>query len=415
MNTTNIESIQPKQVKNLMHKEIVIERLAEAGIHHQDQRLHSLHQYLDTIDAKQSLSLSEISERVPESRDLLHKALRGDLVIPRFAEFRSMVEELFGRSKTVRGGQVADYIPALKQVNPELYGLSICTIDGQQLNLGDARARFCIQSASKPALYCAVLDLLGQDLVHRYIGWEPSGRSFNELALNQQSKPHNPMINAGAIMSASLLMPDAPTSERFDYLLKLLAGFFGNRRPGFNNSVYLSERETANRNYALAYYMKEVEAFPQNTDIDAALDLYFSACSVEATAQQMALQAATLANSGVCPLTGKRIVKETTAKNCLSMMYSCGMYDYSGEFAFSVGMPAKSGVSGVIMAVIPNLLGISVYSPRIDAMGNSVRGVDFMKQLVETFNFHNYDSLTRSHKIDPRVSQTPAMPLSQAS
>ncbi len=402
MNSATLELVNAPTNSKSVNRGYLEGQLREAGIHAEDPRIASLNKYLESMEPGEPITMDAIENGAAESRALLGKAISNRLVVPRFGAFRSMIEELFHKSKKAEGGAVASYIPQLKRVNPNLFGVSICTIDGQQLSLGDSNAEFCMQSACKAALYCSVLELLGQGLVHRHMGWEPSGRSFNELALNQRNQPHNPMINAGAIMSCALLMPESPMSERFDHLLKMLAGFSGNRRPGFNNSVYLSERETADRNHALAYYMKEVGAFPEGTDLHATLDLYFSACSIETTTRQMAMHAATLANAGVCPLTGSRVIKENTAKNCLSMMYSCGMYDYSGEFAFRVGLPAKSGVSGVVMAVVPNLMGIAVYSPRIDAMGNSVRGVEFLKSLVDTYNMHNYDSLTRTHKIDPR-------------
>jgi len=172
----------------------------------------------------------------------------------------------------------------------------------------------------------------------------------------------------------------------------------------FDNSVYLSERETADRNFALAYFMREHKSFPANTDIHDVLEFYFQCCSIEVTARQMSIVAATLASGGVNPFSGKRIFKQSTVKHCLSLMYSCGMYDFSGEFAFVIGLPAKSGVSGVLMVVVPNVMGLAVWSPRLDTMGNSVRGVDFCKRLVQHFNFHNYDSMDGSNKKDPRRS-----------
>jgi glutaminase len=251
-------------------------------------------------------------------------------------------------------------------------------------------------------LYCAALEELGENKVHSHVGREPSGLSFNELTLNKGSLPHNPMINAGAIMASSLIRRDEPMADRLDYMRNLIAALSGQRLPHFNNAIFHSERETADRNFALAHYMREVGAFPEDADIFQALDYYFSACSLEVTAKSMSTIAATLANGGVCPQTGERVFSQATVKNCLSMMYSCGMYDYSGEFAFSVGIPAKSSVSGVIMAIIPNVMGIAVWSPRLDECGNSVRGVEFLKGVISRFNFHNYDSLVESEKLDPR-------------
>jgi glutaminase len=153
--------------------------------------------------------------------------------------------------------------------------------------------------------------------------------------------------------------------------------------------------------------MKEKGAFPKGTDLLQTLELYFQCCSLEMSSDQLSVVASTLANGGVSPLTGERLLLPDTVKNCLSLMSSCGMYDFSGEFAFTIGIPSKSGVGGGIMAVIPNLMGIAVYSPRLDALGNSVRGLAFFKELIKRFNFHNYDSLVSGfqQKKDPRVNK----------
>ena len=180
----------------------------------------------------------------------------------------------------------------------------------------------------------------------------------------------------------------------------------GGNQPSFNNAVYLSERATADRNFALGYFMRENNSFPANTKLIETLEFYFQCCSIELTAESMATVSATLANSGICPLTQDKLFAPDTVKNCLSLMSSCGMYDFSGEFAFTIGLPAKSGVGGGLLIVIPNLMGICVWSPPLDKMGNSVRGIDFCERLVENFNFHNFDSLIAGHskKMDPRVN-----------
>jgi len=183
-----------------------------------------------------------------------------------------------------------------------------------------------------------------------------------------------------------------------------LAGGF---RPGFSNSTYLSERKTADRNFALGYFMRENGAFPDDVDLVETLEFYFQCCSIEMTVESMAVVASTLANGGICPLTGKRVLSPSTVQKCLALMSSCGMYDYSGEWAFSVGLPGKSGVSGVVIVVVPNVMGLCIWSPRLDAHGNSVRGIDFSRRLVDTFNFHNYDNVVGGvhDKIDPRRPQ----------
>ena len=211
------------------------------------------------------------------------------------------------------------------------------------------------------------------------------------------------MINAGAIMCCALTRPDLDPAGRFKYVQSRWREVAGGARVGFDNAVYLSERETGDRNFALGYFMREKKGFPPDTDLMETLDLYFQCCSLELDAQGVAVAAATLAGGGVCPVTGKRVLEPRTVQNCLSLMSSCGMYDFSGEFAFSIGLPAKSGVSGALMIVVPNVLGICTWSPRLDRLGNSVRGVEFCRALVQRFAFHTYDNLRGlDKKRDPR-------------
>lgn len=375
--------------------------LSRSGIDMNDARLASLRARLEALPDG-TMDEQDFEVVLDGAGQLLARTQRGDLVIPDFPRFSAQVEEIFGEVAGIRDGAVADYIPQLARVPADKFAVSLCTIDGQGLELGDAGAGFTLQSSCKPILYCAALEELGEQRVHSHVGREPSGRSFNELTLNSKGLPHNPMINAGAIMTSSLIRRDLATADRLEFLTDLVTALSGNRPCHFNNAVWHSERETADRNYALAHHMRERGAFPAGTSIPSTLDYYFSACSIEVSASAVATIGAAFANGGVCPVTGERVFGEETVKNCLSMMYSCGMYDYSGEFAFTVGIPAKSSVSGVILAVIPNVMGIAIWSPRLDACGNSVRGVAFLRNLVDRFSFHNYDSLVASRKEDPR-------------
>ncbi len=328
-----------------------------------------------------------------EGASLCRKILQRDLAIPDFRRFCSEIGDIYEKTRTNGEGQVADYIYQLARVAPEKYGVSICTVDGQQFNIGDANEYFSVQSASKPITYCMALEELGEDVVHRHIGREPSGQSFNELTLDSLGRPHNPMINAGAIMAASLIRPSAMAAERFELVMDTWKSLAGSDIPIFNNSIYLSEKNSSDRNFALAYFMRERNTFPAGTNILETLNFYFQCCAIDMTCESMAVVAGALAASGVNPLTGKRIFRPAVVKHCLSLMYSCGMYNYSGEFAFTVGLPAKSGVGGGLIIVIPNLMGIGIWSPPLDRQGNSVRGIAFCKELVERFNFHTYDTL----------------------
>ncbi len=333
----------------------------------------------------------------------MKNALTNNFVIPDFNTFCQEIEKIFLKVREKTGGKVADYIPQLARVDPEQFAVSICTVDGQRFSIGDAHTKFCLQSTCKPINYCLAIEEHGENTVHRHIGREPSGRSFNELTLNLEGLPHNPLINAGAIMAAYLLKRDLDAADRFDHVFKAWEQLCAGRPMSFNNAVYLSERETADRNFALAYFMRENGAFPKDTHLLETLEFYFQCCSLESTTHDLAIAAATLANSGINPLTGHQIFHEKTVQDCLSLMLSCGMYDFSGEFAFRIGLPAKSGVSGAMLVVVPNLMGISIWSPRLDKLGNSVRGVAFCEGLVKSYNFHMYDTLIKeTNKKNPR-------------
>ncbi len=378
--------------------------LEKVGFNREDHRLKGFFEEIERMGSPQKINFATFKELYKSNPLLMQKAIQRQVVIPDFQHFASQIKEIYERVKLNRTGKVADYIPQLAKVEPEQFGLSLCTIDGQRFSIGDAKTKFSIQSTSKPISYLAALTDNSSEKVHRHIGREPSGHSFNAITLDGKSRPHNPMINAGAILCASLIKPEAEPAERFDYILNTWQKLTGNIRPTFNNSVYLSEKNTADRNFALAYFMRENRVFPENSDLHEALDLYFQCCSIEGSCELMSVVAATLANAGICPLTSERVFADSHVKDALSLMYSCGMYDFSGEFAFQVGLPAKSGVSGVVLLVVPNVMGLAIWSPRLDAMGNSVRSVEFCIDLVKKFNFHTYDSLVgHASKLDPRL------------
>ncbi|XP_018917605.1 glutaminase kidney isoform, mitochondrial isoform X2 [Bemisia tabaci] len=338
---------------------------------------------------------------------LISRAFRHQFIIPDFPDFTKYIEEFYWKCKTNTEGKVASYIPQLARMNPDYWGISVCTIDGQRFSIGDVNVPFTIQSCSKPLNYGIALEKLGQDIVHQYVGQEPSGCNFNELVLDHNKKPHNPMINAGAILVCALLKtlvkPEMSLAEKFDYVMNYFKRIAGGEYLGFNNAVFLSEREAADRNYALGFYMREHKCYPEKTNLKECMDFYFQCCSMEVTAESMSVMASTLANGGICPLTEEKVLKPDSVRDVLSLMHSCGMYDYSGQFAFKVGLPAKSGVCGGMLVVIPNVMGICSWSPPLDPLGNSCRGVQFCQELVQLFNFHPYDNLKHGvHKKDPR-------------
>uniref|UniRef100_A0A674F4J3 glutaminase n=1 Tax=Salmo trutta TaxID=8032 RepID=A0A674F4J3_SALTR len=333
---------------------------------------------------------------------LLTQAFRKKFVIPDFVSFASEIDALYENAKNLGGGQVADYIPQLARFSPDLWAVSICTVDGQRHTAGDTKVPFCLQSCVKPLKYAIAVNDHGTEYVHRFIGKEPSGLRFNKLFLNEEDKPHNPMVNAGAIVCTSLLKVNNISNSDHN-VMNFMNKLAGNEYVGFSNATFQSERESGDRNFAIGYYLKEKKCFPEGTDMTSILDLYFQLCSIEVTCESASVMAATLANGGFCPITGERVLGPEAVRNTLSLMHSCGMYDFSGQFAFHVGLPAKSGVAGGILLVVPNVMGIMCWSPPLDKLGNSVRGIQFCTDLVSLCNFHNYDNLKHFvKKLDPR-------------
>ncbi len=380
--------------------DILAAALRRQGIHEDDPRFAAAFRALYAHPGP--LTEEVCFELFQESFSIVERAIKDRFIIPRFYDFKDQINEIYAQCRGERGGRVADYIPQLARVDPDQFAVAVTTVDGQRAAFGDSDKAYCVQSSCKPINYAIALEERGEKFVHRHVGREPSGRSFNELALNPAGLPHNPMINAGAIMCCSMIKPKAALADRFDTVMDFWSRLSGGQAPGFNNPVFLSEKSTADRNFALAYFMQEKGAFPKGVNILDTLDFYFQSCSIEVTAHQMSAVAATLANAGVCPLTNERVFSNDTVKNCLSLMYSCGMYDFSGEFAFTIGLPAKSGVSGALMVVVPQVMGFAIWSPRLDALGNSVRGVAFCRELVNRFSLHNYDNLLNQQtKKDP--------------
>ncbi|BDX30993.1 hypothetical protein TUM20985_15400 [Mycobacterium antarcticum] len=295
------------------------------------------------------------------------------------------LDRILDQHRPVTEGALASYIPELTRVDPNGFGLTLSSGDGFVYECGDAGIEFTIQSISKPFTYALALDRIGQDAVDAKIGVEPSGEAFNEISVDETTKrPKNPMINAGAIAAVSLV-PAGSADERFAMIAEFYSACAG-RRLELDHDVYTSERATGSRNRAIAYMLQSFGVL--DDDPDDVLDVYFRQCSLKVTSTDLARMAATLARGGVNPLTGRRVTNASVVRRTLSVMVTCGMYDAAGDWVSAVGMPAKSGVGGGIVAVLPGQLGIGVYSPLLDAKGNSVRGVRLCRSLSEQLGLH---------------------------
>lgn len=303
--------------------------------------------------------------------------------------FQSFLNDLHLKYKPLCDGAVANYIPELAKVNPDWFSICVITVDGQVYEVGDYNQLFTIQSISKVFVHGLALEDHGRDYVLTRVGVEPTGDAFNAIILDESSKrPYNPMVNAGAIATTSLIKGSGPT-ERLNRMLDMFRRYIGHDS-FVDISVFMSERTTGHRNRAMAHLMLNFGMI--DAKIDEALDLYFQQCSLMVNCRDLAVMAATLANHGINPITGERAVDACYIKDILSVMYTCGMYNFAGEWAYKVGLPAKSGVCGGIIAVVPNQIGIGVFSPLLDARANSVRGVKVCEELSQQFGLHLFDS-----------------------
>ncbi len=297
-------------------------------------------------------------------------------------------------------GAVADYIPQLGLADPDAFGLALVGVAGSVYRSGEADVPFTVQSISKPFTYALALSDVGVEGVIGRVGVEPSGEAFNAISLEPGTgRPSNPLINAGAILTTSLVRGSGP-AERFERILELLSRCAG-RRLGVDEAVFGSEHDTGDRNRALAYLMRHAGSLA--ADVEDAVDTYFRQCSVLVTAVDLATMAATLANGGVNPRAGEEVLTQQVAEQVLTVMATCGMYDFSGEWLLRVGLPAKSGVSGGIAAVSPSQFGIGLFSPRLDGRGNSVRGVAASEAMSERFTLHLMHQVGRSAPSFERV------------
>lgn len=298
---------------------------------------------------------------------------------------QNYLQSLHKKYAQLREGAIASYIPELSTANPDWFGICIATTDGHVYEVGDTRRPFTIQSISKPLVYGLALEDRGRGAVLKKIGVEPTGDAFNSISLAPGTGcPLNPMINAGAIAATSLIAGRSD-EDKLNRILSVISLYAG-RRLTIDRLVYESEKTTGHRNRAIGHMLRNFDILVD--DPDPILDLYFQQCSICIDCRDLSSIAASLANGGVNPVTGERVVRSELVEDILSVMTSCGMYDYAGEWVYRVGMPAKSGVAGGILAVLPGQLGIGIFSPPLDARGNSARGVKVCEEISRDLNLH---------------------------
>jgi len=304
------------------------------------------------------------------------------------------LDELYRRHLPVDERAVASYYessrgyygPESAGAERDRFAICLATVDGALYHAGDHEAPFALQSLSKVFVYALALADQGRERVLERVGVEPSGDPFNSIVFDERNnRPHNPMVNAGALVTTDLVR-GRDSVEKLERILAALRAYAGNESLDVDAETFSSEMRIADRNRATAYLMRSQGML--EGDVEAILALYLQQCSVQVTCRDLAVMAATLANGCVNCITGERVLPRERVRDVLSVMHTCGMYDAAGQWTYEVGVPAKSGVSGGILAVVPGKMGIGVFSPGLDAHGNSVRGVRVCSEISERLGLH---------------------------
>lgn len=306
----------------------------------------------------------------------------------RRAWFEHVCTQVHAHYADLDEGELASYIPELATVDPDRFAIAAMTLDGERVGVGDVGHLFTIQSISKLLVYGLALETHGRHRVLSRVGVAPTGDSFNAIELDDATnRAPNPMVNAGAIAVTDLI-GGSSVDERLEVMLAMYERYLG-RTPDIDTAVWSSERATGHRNRAIAHLMLSTGII--GPDVEQTLEVYFAQCSVLVTVEDLATIGATVANYGVHPVNGEQVVPREVARDMLTVALTCGMYDYAGEWAYSVGIPAKSGVGGGILGMLPGAGGMATFSPRVDAIGNSVRGLRVFEELSAEFELHLFD------------------------
>ncbi|XP_029909427.1 glutaminase liver isoform, mitochondrial [Myripristis murdjan] len=371
------------------------EAVWSSGLHRSDPRLRECFFHLRKLqDAEGTVDRTSFHRCITGFVSLILKALQGRFVIPDFSTFTEETQKLFSRCRQLSSVQEKEK----EGVDSAKWGVSICTVDGQRLSLGDCAGSLVLGEVSWPLVYGVAVDLLGSDFVHRYVGMEEFSKYDSPFSLTKTGIPHSPLTETGAIVTTSLLQLAgrlcAEEEEKYDSVLNVIRRLCNKEHANLNCTSYQSSRKASVRLHALSFYLQEKKCFPEKADINAALDLMLQCSSTEVTCESGAAMAASLANGGLCPLSGDQVLSPVAVRSMLSMMQVAGMKDYSTAFHYKTSIPAMSSSHGALLAVVPGVLGLMAFSPELDASGNPWRAVHFCQELISTFQLHSFDIRT---------------------
>ncbi|XP_066506191.1 glutaminase liver isoform, mitochondrial isoform X2 [Hoplias malabaricus] len=373
----------------------LFETLWSTGVLRTDPRIKDCYALMKKLqDADGAVDSNTFQRCVTGFVSFILKAVQGRFVIPDFSMFAEETQKLFIKCK---------HLSSVKEKEEGSegsgkWGVSICTVDGQRLSLGDWAEPCVLGEISWPLVYGLAVDQLGVDYVHKYVGLEEYAKYESPFMLSKQGVPHSPLAETGAIISTSLLQltarPVTEEEEKYESVLNIVRRLCNKEHANLNCTSYQGLRMDIIRLHALSFYLQEKKCFPEGVDINATLDLLLQCLSTEVTCESGAALAATLANGGLCPMSGDQVLSPSSVRSVLSMMQVGGMKDYSRIFHFKTSVPAKSSSSGMVLIVVPGVLGLACWSPELDAYGNSWRGVHFCEELVSAFQLHSFDIRT---------------------
>lgn len=303
-------------------------------------------------------------------------------------DFEKFLKDIYAKYRLDLSGEISQAFPALSEVDPDSFAITAINTKGEIFSIGDDKQEFTIQSISKAFSFALALEQHGPLFVETKVGMEPTGEDYDSIIkFDDNNRPFNPMVNSGAIVMSGLIS-EREEKTREEELLRYFSRFAG-RDLRVDEKVYKSERDNGHKNWAIAHLLRHFNVLAK--DFRENLDLYFKQCSILVNTLDLALMGATLANGGVNPKTNEQLLSSLHLRHVLSILFTCGMYNYSGEWAFDVGLPAKSGISGGILLVVPGVMGMGIYSPRLDRRGNSVRGIKVSEELSDKFRLHVLD------------------------
>jgi glutaminase len=362
------------------------------GFHLDDPRIKGIIDTIDSLDKDTDLNFETFKELVTPISTFFRNIIQNQVSIPYIESFREETQEIFNKYEGQDlGGSIDSFLAETSDIKEDVWAASICTVEGQRVDFGDVNQTVPLEQISSVISYLIAMEQHGQESLSQLIGTEPSGKAFDNLEL-KDGVPHNPLISSGNLLCCSLINQEETIDRKYENYETIVKKLIGSKPVSFDNALYLNKKDNAHKNYCLLYMLQESGTIPAKTDVKQVMNFFTQTSSIEIKVSDYATLAASLANGGICPLTYEKVFSDSEAvKGTLSQMLCCGMNTFSGKWAFDVGLPAKSATTGTIILIVPNKMGIAVWSPKLNHEGNSIKGQKFLVDLIDNFGYNDID------------------------